>query len=133
MPVRRSGRQRVFVEPYQGGERLRPRQADEAAIRRVREQNAARYQQVQARDGVPLTAEGIRNRMIRDDQYSEGPASKKFIKELPTIIKIISRGDNNALSQNYTSNFRQTHAKFRLGDWNEQNEANSFARFSSNK
>ena len=133
MPVRRSGRQRVFVEPYQGGERLRPGQANQAAIRRVREANAVRYEQRRARDGVPLTLEGIRSRMIRDDQYSEGQASKKFIKELPTIIKIVSRGQNNALSQNYISDFRQTHAKFRLGDWNNQNEASYFTRYSSNK
>lgn len=133
MPARRSGRNRQVVAPYQGGERLRPGLADPAAARRAREADAARYEQRQARDGVPLTMDGIRKRMIRDDQYAEGPASKKFLKELPTLIKIVSRGRNNALSQNYNSDFRATHAKYRLGDWIDDMEASCFTRYSSNK
>lgn len=133
MPARRSARNRQVVTPYQGGERLRPGRADPAAARRAREADAARYEQRQARDGVPLTMDGIRKRMLRDDQYSEGLASEKFLKELPTIIKIISRGRNNALSQNYNSDFSITHAKFRLGDWIDSMEASNFTRYSSQK
>jgi hypothetical protein len=133
MPPRRSGRNRQVVTPYQGGERLRPGLADPAAARRAREADAARYEQRAARDGVPMTMDGIRKRMQRDDQHSEGPASKKFLKELPTVMKIISRGRNNALSQNYNSDFSITHAKFRLGNWIDSMEASNFTRYSSEK
>lgn len=134
MPAQRqSARRRQRVQPFQGGERQRPGQADPEGQRQARQARQARNEQIRLRDGVPLTYEGIRNRMIRDDQYSEGPASKKFLKELPTLIKIVSRGRNNALSQNYNSDFRATHAKFRLGDWIDDMGASSFTRYSSNK
>jgi hypothetical protein len=134
MPAQRqSSRRRQRVQPFQGGERLRPNQANPEGQRQARQAQAAHNEQLRARDGVPLTYEGIRKRMMRDDQYSEGPASKKFVKELPTLIKIVSRGRNNALSQNYNSDFRATHAKFRLGPWIDSMEASFFTRFSSNK